>query len=148
MRDKLKYVYIAGAALAVLAAFLFLSGGGSSSDAEKKLGPEGVVEEFTHAMKTGEFEKAFAMCDTTSMKDYMNAYMQKWNALSQKDSASFVSTMEILSGAELHFAGMEEKDGTCTVDYLLEMEGIRKGHQARLRKEAGEWKVVEITDSH
>ena len=146
MRDKLRYAYIAGAAIVIIGAVLLFRGGDAATQSAKKLGPEGVLKEFTEAMKNGKFDSAMALCDTASMKDHMEAFQQKWEDLSRKDSAAFVSTMSILADTEVHFAGMIEEDGVCTVDYVLEMDGTRKAHQATLRKEAGEWKVAEITD--
>ena len=130
------------ALLAVAAVFVFSS---RSQDIEK-LGPEGVVTEFVSAMKTGEFDKAYSLCDSASMHNHLEAYAQMWQEQSQKDSASFIAMTEILAGTEIHFKDVTQGDGTCVVEYALEMEDSRKNCTATLRLEEGEWKLVEITD--
>lgn len=148
MKEKLKYVYIAGAVvLAIAGACVFFCGGEDAKET-KRLGPEGVVEEFTSAMKVGDFGKAEMLCDTAAMKDYLDTYQQTWNELQKKDSVAFNTALKLLAETEIHFAGMEEKDGVCTVDYTLKMDDNKKKRQAMLKKERGEWKVVEITDKH
>ncbi len=149
MKEKLKYVYIAGAAIVVIAgACIFFCGGDDEAQETKRLGPEGVIEELTSAMKTGDFSKAEELCDTAAMNGYLNAYQQKWEDLKEKDSAAFDTAVKILAETEIQFTGMEEKDGVCTVNYTLKLDGSNNKHQATLKKERGEWKVVEITDKH
>ena len=80
------------------------------------------------------------------MQGYMDAYMQRWEELSQKDSAAFASTADLLKEVQISFCNMEEADGICTIEYMIELEGNKRVHLATLRKEEGEWKVVEITD--
>jgi hypothetical protein len=106
-------------------------------------------------MKAGDFDKAHSLCDVTSMKEYMDAYIQRWNTLSQKDSASFVSTKNLISDTEVHLidklgaefkkSDMQEEKGTCIVRYMIEMAGNQKECFATLRLEEGEWKITEIT---
>ena len=146
MSKRHKYTIAAGLviAVAVTAAVLF-SGDGVSQKAEKP-GPEGVVSGFVSAMKSGDFEAAFALCDSASMHEHMYAYMQKWQEMSQKDSAAYCSMTEMLAGTQIAFDGMSEEDGMCHVDYRLTMEESEKDCRATLRKEEGEWKIVEITN--
>ena len=134
---------LTGAVLLIAAAvFVFASG----SKEDNRLGPEGVMTEFVSAMKTGDFNKAYGLCDSASMHDHLDAYIQMWQEKSQKDSAAVSTMTEILAGTEVHFEGVTETDGTCVVEYALEMEGSRKKCSAQLRLEEGEWKLVEITD--
>lgn len=147
MRRRRKYVYLAAIAILGVGALLLFGNGESVSQENKKLGPEGIVAEFFSAMKAGEFKTAEKFCNADSMTVYMNAYKQKWEKLSQ-NKASFEETVRILSETKLDFTGMEELDGVCTVDYTLEMDGVQKMHQATLRMEEGEWKMVKITDKH
>jgi hypothetical protein len=141
-------VYLAAIAILGVGAFLLFGNGESSSKESKKLEPECVVAEFFSAMKAGEFKTAENFCNADSMTVYMNAYKQKWNKLSQNDKASFDETVKILSETKLDFTGTEKLDSICIVDYTLEMDGIQKMHQATLRMEEGEWKMVKITDKH
>lgn len=136
---------LTGAVVLIAAGVLVFA---SLSKEDNKLGPEGVMMEFVSAMKAGDFEKAYELCDSASMHGHMESYMKMWEKHSQKDSAEFSALTEILAGTEVHFKGMTEADGTCVVEYALELEGSRKECSATLRMEEGEWKLVEITDRH
>lgn len=140
--DRRKFILLTGAALLAASAIFMFS---SRSDEGEKPGPEGVVTEFVSAMKTGDFDKAYGLCDTASMRDHLNAYAQMWAEKSQQDSAAFSAINEILAGTQVHIQSMTEADGTCVVEYALEMEGARKESSATLSLEEGEWKIVEIT---
>ena len=140
--DRRKFILLTGAALLAASAIFIFS---SRSDEGEKPGPEGVVTEFVSAMKTGDFDKAYGLCDTSSMSDHLKAYAQMWEEKSQQDSAAFSAINEILAGTQVHIQSMAEADGTCVVEYMLEMEGARKESSATLRLEEGEWKIVEIT---
>ena len=143
---RVKYIIAAGLAAAAAAiAAAFLSGEGASQK-DGKPGPEGVVSGFVSAMKSGDFEAAFALCDSASMHEHVHAYMQKWQEMSQKDSATFRSMTEVLAGTQIAFEEMTEEDGMCHVGYKLAMDENEKVCRATLRKEEGEWKIVEITD--
>ena len=148
MKKTRKYAFIAGAAIGIIGAFMIFKGNDGSSSQEDTKGPEGVLSEFVGAMKMGEFDKAWNLCDTAGMENYMQTYIQKWDSLSMKDSAAFASITALLAGTELHFLGLEENDGVSTIDYCLEMDGNLNAHQATLRMEEGEWKIVAITDKH
>ena len=147
-KRRRKYVYLAAIAILGVGACLLFGNGETSSREEKKLGPEAVVGEFFSAMKAGEFKTAEKFCNADSMTVYMNAYQQKWKKLSENNKGTFEETAKILSETQIDFNGMQELDGVCIVDYTLEMNGIQKMHQATLRMEEGEWKMVRITDKH
>ena len=140
-----KFMILTGAALIAASAIFAIS---SLSNEGEKLGPEGIVTEFVSAMKVGDFDKAYGLCDSASMHGHMDAYMKMWEKNSQKDSAEFSALKDILAGTELRFKGMTEGDGTCVVEYALELEGSKKECSATLRMEEGEWKLMEITDRH
>lgn len=146
--DKKKYILIISAVIVMIGAIALLSGNGEDSQAARRSGPEGVLTEFTAAMKGGDFEKAAKLCSPNTMEDYLDTYIQKWNTLSQKDSAAFSSITHLIREVEIHFNGIQEEDGVCMIDYALEMGDNRKEHKATLRKEEGEWKIAEITNKH
>lgn len=146
MRHKRRYLYLAAIAALGIGAYFLFGNVETFSKENKVLGPEGVVEEFTSAMKKGEFDKAVEFCNADSMNVYMEAYKQMWNKLSKKDGETFAETAKILAGTQLNFTGMQELDGVCTVDHTLELNGVQKNHQATLRMEEGEWKMIKITD--
>ena len=139
-----RYIYIgAGILAAALAAFLCLRG--EEAERAQKPGPEEVLTSFSEAMKTGEFKKAKGMCDTVSMQDYLDAYTRKWEEKSQKDSAAFASTVNVLSETVVEIGNVEETDGVCFIEYNLTLDGKTRQSKASLKKEGGEWKVAEIT---
>jgi hypothetical protein len=140
-----RFLVLTGAALLAVSAIFVFS---CRSQEGERLGPEGVVTEFVSAMKTGDFDKAYRLCDSASMHGRLDPYIQMWKKMSQKDSASFSAMTEILAGTEVHFKGMTEGDGTCVVEYAVKMEDSGKNCSATLRMEEGEWKLVEITDRH
>lgn len=108
--------------------------------------PEDILKEFMSAMKAGDFEKAYELCDTASMKEYLNEYMEIWEVKSLKDSTAFSSTVEILAGISVEIDKFEEKDGECLVHYTLQMDSNTRKCQAKMKKEEGEWKIAEITN--
>jgi hypothetical protein len=138
------YIYIgAGILAAALAAFLCLRG--EETARAQKPGPEEVLTSFSESMKRGDFKKAKGMCDTVSMQDYLDAYIRKWEEKSQKDSAAFASTVNVLSETVMEIGNLEEMDGVCFIDYTLTLDGNTRQSRASLKKEEGEWKVAEIT---
>lgn len=141
-------MYIVGAVVLATGLYFLFSGSGSSSDVKKNLSPECVVEEFTSAMKEGNFDKAEKLCVADSMNVYLDSYKQVWNALSQENEEAFAEVAKILAETKMSINGVEEMDGVCVVNYTLEMDGIQKKHKASLRMEEGEWKVVKITDKN
>jgi hypothetical protein len=155
MTEKNRKIAIGACVLIVILALAAVMFGGGVKGKSKETGPEDVVLAFIEAMKAGDFDKARSLCDVTSMKEYMDAYIQRWNTLSQKDSASFVSTKNLISETEVHLidklgaefkkSDMQEEKGTCIVRYMIEMAGNQKECFATLRLEEGEWKITEIT---
>lgn len=149
MKEKYKKAFIAGVILGVVAAIvaIFVMKDGGSSE-KKTAGPEDVIIGFTSALKEGDFEKAYSLCDTSSMHAHLDAYVQLWETKSAKDSAAFAATLKILSETAVEIDGVEEKDGACFVDYTLELDGDIRKCQASLKKEEGEWKIAAITSAN
>lgn len=147
MTDKHKKIIIGAGVLAIAAvvAVLFLPGE-EKVDETVKAGPEATVIEFTEAMKAGDFEKAQKFCDPETMQEYLDAYMQKWEAMSIKDSSAFASTVRILGETTIEIGEVDMQDGVCFIDYSLKLDKNTRKCRAGLKKEEGEWKVTEITD--
>jgi hypothetical protein len=144
MKKILTKVFISGVLVGVFGVAIYFIG--KDNDTPSHTGPEVIVRDFTEAMKTGDFEKARSLCDTSAMQEYLDAYMQKWETKSLKDSAAFASTVRILGETTIEIDKVDMLDGVCFIDYTLGLDGnIRKCH-AGLKKEEGEWKVTEITD--
>lgn len=104
------------------------------------------LENFIYALRDGDFETAFSLCDTTLMHDYLEAYKQLWEVKSQKDSAYFAALTSKVENTTIHTANVKELDGVCIIDYTLSMDEFTKQCSATVRKEEGEWKVVTVTD--
>lgn len=147
MTDKHKKIIIGAGVLAIAAvvAVLFIPGE-EKVDETVKAGPEATVIEFTEAMKAGDFEKAQKFCDPKTMQEYLDAYMQKWEAMSIKDSSAFASTVRILGETTIEIGEVDMQDGVCFIDYTLRLDKNARKCRAGLKKEKGEWKVTEITD--
>ena len=147
MTETYKKIIIGAGVLAAVAAVAMLFPSGEDKVHETvKAGPEAVVIKFTEAMKTGDFEKARSLCDTSAMQEYLDAYMQKWETKSLKDSAAFASTVRILGETTIEIDEIDMLDGVCFIDYTLGLDGNTRKCHAGLKKEEGEWKVTEITD--
>lgn len=147
MKGVYKKIFIAGvilgAAGALAAIFLMKEDGPSEVT---KAGPEDTVKEFTTAMKEGDFEKAYSLCDTTLMKDYMDTYIQEWEKKAIKDSSSFSMITSILGNMTMTIDEIENKDGMCLIEYTLRLKDHIRACKATAKKEKGEWKIAAITD--
>ena len=76
MKAILKKTFIGGIALGAAAAFAFLVGNGCNGSQSVEMGPAEVVEAFNRAVTAGDFGKASELCDTVSMKDYLESYKE------------------------------------------------------------------------
>lgn len=143
MKKILTKVFIAGVLVGVCGVAIYFIGKDNGNPSH--IGPEVIVRNFMDAMKTGDFEKARSLCDTSAMQEYLEAYIDKWTTKSLKDSAAFSSAVKILSETTIDTGTIEEKDGVCFIDYTLELDGNTRKCHASLKKEEGEWKITEIT---
>jgi hypothetical protein len=150
MRADKKIIYALGVALIAgiaAAILLFSKGGGAERSQKSETKAEVVLEKFYSALKTGDFETAKTLCDTVSMHDYLNEYMQNWEQQSQKDSAEFAAIVSTLANTKMTIEKVEEMDGVCIIDYTLSLENLTTDRKATAKKEEGEWKVAKITDA-
>ena len=113
---------------------------------EKTMDAEVVVETFCRAMAAGDFDLALSLCDSTGMKDYLSAYRQAWNMLNDKDSSVLSIASSRLAEVTFCLIDAEKTDKGKVIHYSIGTEGYSKERKALVRKEEGEWKVVEITD--
>lgn len=123
-----------------------ISGCGNAED-KKEMGPEDVVEAFNRAVTAGDFDAACSLCDTVSMKGYLDSYIEAWETLQKEDSSALAIASSLLSGAVLEISKVEKDGEGKVVYYTLEADGHRKERKATVKKEEGEWKVQEITDA-
>ena len=119
---------------------------GDSSGPAKAEGPAQVVEAFNRAITAGDFEQAANLCDTISMKSYIESHKQAWHSINKEDSTVLSIAADILSGTVIDIEDILTEDGKKVVLYALETDGHSKSRQARLKKEEGEWRIESITD--
>ena len=116
--------------------------GGGKAD-----GPETVVTAFSKAVAAGQWEEAYGLCDTLSMKEYISANRQAWEYLEKTDSNAMKIAAELMGQAVVEVIDVEKVDGGRQVHYAIELEGMRKERKAVVAKnEEGAWKVTAITD--
>lgn len=121
--------------------------GGNNAEEKKAMGPEAAVETFCRAVAAGDFETAGGLCDTVSMKGYLDEWRKVWNDLQKEDSSALAIASSMLSGAEIEVIRTERNGEKRTVLYRIEAEGNSKTRTATVKNEEGEWKVEEISDA-
>ena len=128
-------------AVAVMAVACGGNGGGKAD------GPEAVVTAFSKAVAAGQWEEAYGLCDTLSMKEYISANQQAGEYLEKADSNAMKIAAEMMAEAVVEVIDVEKVDGGRQVHYAIEVEGMRKERKAIVMKnEEGAWKVTAITD--
>ena len=141
MNRILKYLIVA-------AGMVMAAGcGGNNAEEKKAMGPEAAVETFCRAVAAGDFETADELCDTVSMKGYLDEWRKVWNDLQKEDSSALAIASSMLSGAEIEVIRTERNGEKRTVLYRIEAEGNSKTRTATVKNEEGEWKVEEISDA-
>ena len=133
--------------IAALIGICTLMHGCRDAEEEKAVGPEAAVETFCRAVAAGDFETAGGLCDTVSMKGYLDEWRKVWNDLQKEDSSALAIASSMLSGAEIEVIRTERNGEKRTVLYRIEAEGKSKTRTATVKNEEGEWKVEEISDA-
>lgn len=133
--------------IGILAACALLAGCKGGEEKKAAPGPEAVVETFTRLIATGEFEQALGLCDTTSMKAYIDNCREVREKLEKKDSSALAIASSILAEAEFKVERTEKTDIGRNVYYTIEVEGQSRQKMAELGKEEGEWRIGKITDA-
>ena len=133
--------------IAALIGICTLMHGCRDAEEEKAMGPEAAVEAFCRAVAAGDFETAGGLCDTVSMKGYLDEWRKVWNDLQKEDSSALAIASSMLSGAEIEVIRTERNGEKRTVLYRIEAEGNSKTRTATVKNEEGEWKVEEISDA-
>ena len=133
--------------IAALIGICTLMHGCRDAEEKKAMGPEAAVETFCRAVAAGDFETAGGLCDTVSMKEYLDEWRKVWNDLQKEDSSALAIASSMLSGAEIEVIRTERNGEKRTVLYRIEAEGNSKTRTATVKNEEGEWKVEEISDA-
>ena len=120
-------------------------GGNGSGKAD---GPEAVVTAFSKAVAAGQWDEAYGLCDTLTMKEYISANQQAWEYLEKADSNVMKIAAQLMAEVNVEVIDVEKADGGREVHYAIEIEGMRKERKAVVAKdEEGAWKVTAITDA-
>lgn len=122
-----------------------VSGCGNAVEKKAEMGPEAVVEAFNRAVTAGDFDMARSLCDTVSMKGYLDSYMEAWATLQKEDSSALAIASSLLTGAVIEIGKVVKNGEDRKIYYSLEADGHRQERKATVKKEEGEWKVQEIT---
>jgi len=131
---------------AVVAGLVILAGCKTGGD--KAMGPEETVEAFCRAVTAGQWSQAEALCDTLSMKEYMDSHKEAWATLQAEDSCTLAIAEAILADTVMTIEEVRKEDDRRVVSYTLAADGNSKTRMAVLKKEAGEWRVERITDAN
>jgi hypothetical protein len=104
------------------------------------------VEAFCRAVTAGEWAEAEALCDTLSMKEYLDSYKEAWETLHKEDSCAMAIAKGILAGTVMSVDDIRKEDDRRIISYTLTADGNRKARKAVVRKEEGAWRVERISD--
>lgn len=140
MKNILKYAAVAAiASLSIISCRV-------NRESKMEMDPKEVVETFSRAIASGDFEKASSLCDTVSMRTYLENWISIRKEMEEKDSSILAIASSILSEAGITIESSEKTETGRAVYYRIEAEGKSKRKMAALKKEEGEWRVEAITD--
>lgn len=148
--NDMNFIMRRKAVLATAAAVMMLAAGCGGSEEKKEaeqLGPEETVEAFCRVMAAGGFEDAMALCDTMTMKGYIETYAEAWEMQVKADSSATVIAASLLADAEFIVEDAVKEGDRRHILYIMDAgNGLKKEKKATVRKIEGVWKVEEITD--
>ena len=133
--------------LEILMIAAMLSGCRGGEQVEQVLGPEAVIEAFCRAVASGDMEQAGELCDTVSMKGYLETWTETWSELTRKDSSALRIAAGILSESTFTVTNVVKDGDRRIITYTLETGDKGKSRSAVVRKEEGEWRVESMTDA-
>ena len=113
-----------------------------------EMGPVETVEAFCKAVTSGEWAKAEAICDTLTMKEYLDEYQQTWEMLKEEDSDAMAVAQTLFGDADLKAESVKREEDKRIVTYSLSVDGLTKTKKAILRKVEGAWRVEKIQDAN
>lgn len=146
MKEDMKRNIISTVAAAAVMLAVTACGSGKT-DKVAEMGPEQTLEAFCRAVAAGEFDKATALCDTTAMKEYIEAYVQAWEMQAKADSSATAIAGAVLSEAEITVEDVTREGEKRHILYIMDAgNGLMKEKKATVKKEEGAWKVEQITD--
>ena len=133
----------------LIVAVVIMAVGCGGNGGGKTDGPEAVVMAFSKAVACGQWDHAYGLCDTLTMKEYISANQQAWEYLEKVDSNVTKIAAELMTGVIVEIIDVDKAEGGKQVHYAIEIEGMRKERKAVVTKnEEGAWKVTAITDAN
>ena len=145
--DRKKLIYIICGLIAIGTAAALLMSGNGKAEGSGPMKPEEVTEAFCRAVASGDMEAACTICDTISMKEYLDACRITWEEAMKQDSTAAAIAKGIMDAMEFRADDVSKDGNLRIVTYTIRTpEGQYKSKEARLRKEEGAWIVERITD--
>lgn len=136
--------------LATAAALMLLAAGCRGREEKNTgavLGPEQTVEAFCKAVAAGKIDGAMALCDTMTMKGYIESYTTAWDMQTRTDSSATAIAAAVLADAEFTVEDVVKDGDKRHILYIMDAgNGLKKEKKATVRKDDGVWKVEQITD--
>lgn len=122
---------------------LFGCNGGEKS---VEMGPVETVEAFYKAISIGQWNDAMALCDTLTMKEYIDNHIEAWTRLQKKDENAMNIAKSIFENMTVTVDDMHKDDNKRVVIYTVEADGLSKNKRAIVTKVERAWRVESITD--
>ena len=119
---------------------------GCGEQKKVEMGPEETVEAFCRAVAGGDFETAMSLCDSLSMKEYVDGYVRTLDMLKQRDSSAVAIASAVVAEAEFIFEDTVKEGDSRHIFYRMSLDSREKKKLAILKKEEGAWKVETIID--
>lgn len=121
---------------------------GCAGERSVEMGPAETVEAFCKAVAAGDWSEARELCDTVSMKEYLDIQQEAWNRLGNDDSSIMAIAKEILAETSIKIDASEKEEDKRIISYTLAADGLSKKCKATLKKEEGAWRVEKIQDAN
>lgn len=135
------------AVIAVGAGMIWATSCGSGKEEAKALGPGETVEAFINALTEGDTAGISALCDTVSMKEYIDAISSELEKLQKENSTVAAIAIKMMSESGISIEDIIKEGDRRKVIYTISSpEGDCKNKTAVVKKEDGAWKVEKITD--
>ena len=137
-----------GSEILMMAAAAMMAVACGGNGCGKADGPEAVVTAFSKAVAAGQWDEAYGLCDTLTMKEYISSNQQAWEYLEKADSNAMKIAAQLMSDIDVEVIDVEKTYRGKQVHYAIGIEGMRKERKAIVSKdEEGAWKVTAITDA-
>lgn len=128
----------------IAAAMLTACGRKDAGKAE--MGADEAAVEFCRAVACGDFAGAWELCDSLTMKEYIQGREEAWKMLQKQDSSALAIAAEMLAEAEVTVDEIVKEGDSRHVFCSISLDGKKKNKLFIMKKEEGEWKVTGITD--